>query len=65
MLDTCKGYLEKGIGCDSNKDVVLVLDVFNTTKRLPGRIHLTAKLSRGVEIIERGKYEVSMKTSLP
>ncbi|RLM54777.1 hypothetical protein C2845_PM10G20480 [Panicum miliaceum] len=29
------------------------LDVFNTTKRLPGRIQLTAKLSRGVEIIER------------
>ncbi|XP_010237022.1 uncharacterized protein LOC100842807 [Brachypodium distachyon] len=62
LLDTCKGYLEKGIGCDSDKDVVLVLDVFNTTKRLPGRIHLTAKLSRGVEIIERGKYGVSMKT---
>ncbi|CAN6349792.1 unnamed protein product [Urochloa humidicola] len=24
LLDTCKGYLEKGIGCDSDKDVVLV-----------------------------------------
>jgi len=61
LLDTCKGYLEKGVGCGSDKDVVLVLDVFNTTKRLPGRIQLAAKLSHGVEIIERGKYEVSMK----
>ncbi|CAL4902804.1 unnamed protein product [Urochloa decumbens] len=65
LLDTCKGYLEKGIGCDSDKDVVLVLDVFNTTKCLPGRIQLTAKLSHRVEIIERGKYEVSNKKALP
>ncbi|CAN6345371.1 unnamed protein product [Urochloa humidicola] len=55
LLDTCKDYLEKGMGCDSDKDVVLVLDVFNTTKRRPGRIQLTAKLSRRVEIIERGQ----------
>jgi len=62
LLDTCKGYLEKGVGCGSDEDVVLVLDVFNTTKRLPGRIQLTAKLSHGVEIIERGMHLISTPT---
>jgi len=25
LLDTCKGYLEKGVGCGSDEDVVLVV----------------------------------------
>ncbi|RCV15208.1 hypothetical protein SETIT_3G039800v2 [Setaria italica] len=46
-----QGPFGKGIGCDSDVDVMVVLAVFNTTKRVSGRIQLMAKLSHDAEII--------------
>uniref|UniRef100_A0A0Q3VCM6 Reverse transcriptase zinc-binding domain-containing protein n=1 Tax=Setaria italica TaxID=4555 RepID=A0A0Q3VCM6_SETIT len=46
-----EGPFGKGIGCDSDVDVMVVLAVFNTTKRVSGRIQLMAKLSHDAEII--------------
>lgn len=56
MLDTCKGYLEKGIGCDSNKDVVLVVSPLLETPKSRSHLVDNANVLNDLHFCDRMEY---------
>jgi len=56
LLDTCKGYLEKGVGCGSDKDVVLVVSPLLETSMSRSELVDNVSVLNDLHLCDRMEY---------